>query len=283
MLHSKWPRLRSAATFCCPRGTRLYSSRGDDRTLPDRPNYAVAPRGRTRTNDRRYKWNDWTPRPNPAVQQRQQAQRNLRRKLVEGKLSPAQQKEAAAALEGLDPEQFAAAGFESLKLTDSERTADTRRAGDGGQWSLLKRRPGSLELEDDLEDKQDLEESETTNASAEKWPLLKRRERSYEYMDPAGIPLDDSTDVVAAPADDSTDLVAATHEALAEKDGLAVSKSYIMLRIDGLSTSVHASDFYRIADNDLSKWNQSIKQGKSPPPMQAHPRLPFPTLPLLPY
>ncbi|KAM3463218.1 hypothetical protein MY5147_001142 [Beauveria neobassiana] len=261
MLHSKWPRLRSAATFCCPRDTRLYSSRnGDDRTLPDRPNYTVAPRGRTRTNDRRNTWNDWTPRPNPAVQQRQQAQRNLRRKLVEGKLSPAQQKEMAAALEGLEPEQFAAAGFEGLKFTDSESTAGTRRAGDGGQWSLLKRRPGGLEPEDDLRDEQDFEEGETTNASAEKWPLLKRRGRSYEYMDPAGIPLNDSTDVVAEPADDSTDLVAATHEALAKKNGLAVSKAYTMLRIDGLSTSVHASDFYRIADNDLSKWNQSIKQ-----------------------
>ncbi|KAM3511553.1 hypothetical protein MY11210_004771 [Beauveria gryllotalpidicola] len=259
MLHSTWPRLRSAATFCCPRGTRLYSSRGGDRTLPDRPNYYVAPRGRTRTNDRRNKWNDWMPRPNPAVQQRQQAQRNLRRKLVEGKLSPAQQKEAAAELEGLDREQLAAAGFEGVKFTDSERSADTRRAGDGGQWSLLKRRPGSVELEDDLEDEQDLEESKATNASAEKWPLLKRRDRNYEYMDSAGIPLDDSTDV-AEPADDSTDLVAATYEALAKKDGLAVSKSYTMLRIDGLSTSVHASDFYRIADNDLSKWNQSIKQ-----------------------
>ncbi|OAA52215.1 hypothetical protein BBO_00056 [Beauveria brongniartii RCEF 3172] len=264
MLHSKWPRLRSAATFCCPRGTRLYSSRGgDDRTLPDRPNFTVAPRGRTRTNDRRNKWNDWTPRPNPAVQQRQQAQRNLRRKLVEGKLSPARQKEVAAALEGLDPEQFAAAGFDGLKSTNGERAADTRRAGDGGQWSLLKRRPGSLELEDDIRDEQDLEEGETTNASAEKWPLLKRRGRSYEYMDLAGTPLNDSTDVVAEPTDDSTgitNLMAATSEALAKKDALAVSKSYTMLRIDGLSTSVHASDFYRIADNDLSKWNQSIKQ-----------------------
>ncbi|KAM0669243.1 hypothetical protein ACQRIT_004217 [Beauveria bassiana] len=261
MLHSKWPRLRSAATFCCPRGTRLYSSRnGDDRTLPDTPNYTVAPRGRTRTNDRRNTWNDWMPRPNPVVQQRQQAQRNLRRKLVEGKLSPAQQKEMAAALEGLEPEQFAAAGFEGLKFTDSESTAGTRRAGDGGQWSLLKRRPGSLEPVDDLRDEQDLEQGETTNASAEKWPLLKRRGRSYEYMDPAGIPLNDSTNVVAEPADDSMDLVAATHEALAKKNGLAVSKAYTMLRIDGLSTNVHASDFYRIADNDLSKWNQSIKQ-----------------------
>ncbi|PMB67216.1 hypothetical protein BM221_006878 [Beauveria bassiana] len=242
-------------------GTRLYSSRnGDDRTLPDRPNYTVAPRGRTRTNDRRNTWNDWTPRPNPVVQQRQQAQRNLRRKLVEGKLSPAQQKEMAAALEGLEPEQFAAAGFEGLKFTDSESTAGTRRAGDGGQWSLLKRRPGSLEPVDDLRDEQGLEQGETTNASAEKWPLLKRRGRSYEYMDPAGIPLNDSTNIVAEPADDSTDLVAATHEALAKKNGLAVSKAYTMLRIDGLSTNVHASDFYRIADNDLSKWNQSIKQ-----------------------
>ena len=59
------------------------------------------------------------------------------------------------------------------------------------------------------------------------------------------------------------DLVAATREALAKKENVTVSKSHTMIRIDGLSTNVHASDFYRIAETDLSRWNQSIKKGKA--------------------
>ncbi|OAA60762.1 hypothetical protein ISF_05801 [Cordyceps fumosorosea ARSEF 2679] len=67
---------------------------------------------------------------------------------------------------------------------------------------------------------------------------------------------DASTDVVVTPV--STDLIAATQANLAQKGDPTAAKSHTMIRIDGLSTNVHASDFYRLADNELSKWNQSI-------------------------
>ncbi|EGX90757.1 hypothetical protein CCM_07177 [Cordyceps militaris CM01] len=271
MFHSTWPRVRRAAACCCTRGQRLYSSRDANRTLPDRPGYDSAPRGRTRTFDRRDQLRSRPTPPNRAVQQKLQAERNLRRRLVEGRLSLAEQTEAAAAIEGLSPEQITSGVLGDLKRTDPEPTSyrdaedfanPDQESGDN-QWSLLKRRQRNAETElAPFETTPPLEESEARNTNTEAWPLLKRREPSYGYMMPSDMSSEDedSTELVTTPPADSTDLVAATRAALARKDDFPVAKSHTMIRIDGLSTNVHASDFYRIAETDLSKWNQSIKK-----------------------
>ncbi len=75
----------------------------------------------------------------------------------------------------------------------------------------------------------------------------------------------DSMELAMKTPDVSTDLVAATREALASKENVTTSKSHTMVRIEGLSTNVLASDFYRIAETDLSRWNQSIKKGTGLP------------------
>lgn len=280
MLHSTWPRLPSAAICCCPRGARLYSRHSSDRTLPDRPNYGTTPRAKTWTNDRRDKLKRATPRSNAAVQQQHQAERNRRKRLVEGRLSPKEQRMVAlmADLDLLRTTDAETAGTNetepgSTANQETETVASSDREADGSQWSLLKRRQRGAETESATENARDLNRSDSITTSTEKWPLLKRREPSYGYMEPVdtplddsrqseAIPLDDSRELVTAPPEDSMDLVAATREALAKKENVTVSKSHTMIRIDGLSTNVHASDFYRIAETDLSKWNQSIKKGK---------------------
>lgn len=281
MLYSTWPRLPSAAKCCCPRGARLYSRHSSDRTLPDKPNYGTTPRAKTWTNDRRDGLKRSTPRPNAAVQQQQQAERNWRKRLVEGRLSSKEQRVAAlmADMDTLritngESEGTNEAEPESVTRQETKLAASPDHETDGGQWSLLKRRQRSAETEPATENARALNESDMISTSTEKWPLLKRREPSYEYMEPVdtplddarqleAVPLDDSRELITAPPEDSLDLVEATREALARKENVPVSKSHTMIRIDGLSTNVHASDFYRIAETDLSRWNQSIKKGNA--------------------
>ncbi|OAA76988.1 hypothetical protein LEL_06672 [Akanthomyces lecanii RCEF 1005] len=246
--------------------------------LSQGPNYGTTPRAKTWTNDRRDKLKRATPRSNAAVQQQHQAERNWRKRLVEGRLSPKEQRMVAlmADLDLLRTTDAEAAGTNetepgSTANQETETVASSDREADGSQWSLLKRRQRGAETESATENARDLNRSDTITTSTEKWPLLNRREPSYGYMEPVdtplddsrqseAIPLDDSRELVTAPPEDSMDLVAATREALAKKENVTVSKSHTMIRIDGLSTNVHASDFYRIAETDLSKWNQSIKK-----------------------
>ncbi|XWW93856.1 hypothetical protein V2A60_001795 [Cordyceps javanica] len=200
---------------------------------------------------------------------KQQADRNLRKKLAEGKLSIAEQMEAAAAIEGLDPKQIATRSLQDLKNTTSANTAypyagaptntNPGQKSDRSQWSLLKKRQeGAGSESTPAGNARDADGSTMTPANT-KWPLLKRRQPSYGYMTPTDLFSDTSKDfAVTAVLDQSTDLVIATHRVLAEKEDSSTAKSHTMLRIDGLSTNVHPSDFYRIAENDLSKWNQSI-------------------------
>ncbi|OAR00882.1 hypothetical protein LLEC1_07345, partial [Akanthomyces lecanii] len=249
-----------------------------DRTLPDRPNFGTTPRAKTWTNDRRDKLRRTAPRPNAAVLQKHQAERNWRKRLVQGRLSRTERL-VAGLMEDLDLLRLTDAeikgnnksGPKSTAKQETKTTAYSDHDTDGGQWSLLKRRRRSAEPDIPTENARNLNESDMMSKSTEKWPLLKRREPSYGYMEPVdtplddsqqseAVPLDDSRDLITATPEDPIDLVAATHEALAKKDNVTVSKSHTMIRIDGLSTNVHASDFYRIAETDLSKWNQSIKK-----------------------
>ncbi|KAJ3476687.1 hypothetical protein NLG97_g9044 [Lecanicillium saksenae] len=191
------------------------------------------------------------------LQKKLQADRQLRRRLAEGKLSWEEQLEAAAAIEGIDLQsitagdqpELGAAEAGSSRYEASEGNGSTGQDNPGAEWSLLKRRQRTAEPELEAENLRELDSGHSKQPEAEHWPLLKRKEASYGYM----IPTDDSVD-------HTKELVAETQKALAKNENSIIERSHIMLKIDGLSTNVNPSDFYRIAQNDLSKWNQSIRK-----------------------
>lgn len=102
---------------------------------------------------------------------------------------------------------------------------------------------------------------DVVEAPLEQWPLLKRRESARGITKLATV----SSKLQRTPT-------LQQNPASGDKEHAVIPKSHVMLTISGLSKNVNASDFYRISENDLSKWNESIRKGNRPPPHLAQER-----------
>lgn len=93
--------------------------------------------------------------------------------------------------------------------------------------------------------------TDNSAGGGQKWPLLKRRTSSAFG----------GTALVNTSSDPPSGPTALENiEDLGGRKTVGIPKSHVMLTIGGLSKNVNGSDFYRIADNDLSQWNASIKK-----------------------
>lgn len=100
--------------------------------------------------------------------------------------------------------------------------------------------------------------STSTTQPDPQWPLLKKRTRpsDEDNIHSGGTSLIESLKSRQDPVTAELAALPNTQDAVTSK-----SDSRVMLIMQGLSTNLNASDFYRLAPSDLSSWQSVIKKG----------------------